>query len=121
MINIFLIFLVTISSFAADIEALKKEKAAFKAQESNKLVKINHKVEKSDSRVIIIFDKNPISSMSDIETNYNLLLERCLIKRVCIFKKHSNISLNILMKRMKSELNNIEEIKAYKKYQFKQY
>lgn len=121
MINILLVCILTLSSFAADITALKKEKEAFKAQKSNKAVNINHKVDENENRIIIIFYKNAIFSISDIETIYGLVFEKCLVNRVCIFRKNSNISLNSVMKKMKSELSTIEEIRAYKKHKFKQY
>ncbi len=120
MINLFLVCIVTLSSFAADIDALNKDKEAFKTEKSKKIVKINQHIDEDESRIIIIFNSNDIP-IGTIEKNYHLLLEKCLVQKICIFKKEDNNSLQTLIKRMKSELTNVDEINVYKKYHFKRY
>jgi len=111
----FLLYIIFISySFSVDIEALKKEKEIFKLHKGKKYIK------EDENRIIIIF-KEKYNFMNQLEKDYNLHLEKCLVKRVCIFKNDNNITVDKLIEKIDYNINNIIEIKNYKKYQFKRY
>jgi hypothetical protein len=121
MIKIIFICTLSIQLFSVNLEALRKEKVSYKENTEIKYKKMDKRINSRENRLIIVFKKKPGLDIDILEKKYFLVLEKCLADEVCIFNKNRDKNTYYDLDNIKLELPNIEEIKYYKRYQFKPY
>jgi len=112
----FSICLLSTYIYTADIVSLQNQKREFKRNEK----KIINDISRNQNRVVILFKQYMQNDIDMLQKEYDLHLEKCLAKRVCIFMR-KNKKLNLEFNIIKNNYSNIEDIQFYTIHQFKQY
>ena len=105
-----------------DINALQKDKKEYRR--SNRIQKSNISIDalkEKEERIVIVFKNFKEEDISTIETKYEIQLNECIARSVCIFKKQGNTDLPKLFQALKNEYPTIRNIHLYQKYHFKHY
>ena len=116
-----IIFLIGFSLlYGNNIKELQQAKKQYKLQMKKTPFQKQQKFQKKEE-VTIVFKQINQKILNLIEKEYELKVERCIAKNICIFSNHSSLKTKNIISQIKKSNLAIQNISLHKKYHFSRY